>query len=161
MCYTVSEAPVCGLEEYTHTEACYAQGDQQDDQQGDQQDEENTLTVTGTDKNGNPVEEPRQLYDKSFLAVKDKYAMFLGGQQSLGVIRTGREGPKLLLIRDSYTDSLAPFLTAHYSEIHLIDLRYYKLSVADYIKQNGIDAAVVLYSVPNFVTDSNLVWLGR
>ena len=113
------------------------------------------------DKNGNPVEEPRQLYDKSFLAVKDKYAMFLGGQQSLGVIRTGREGPKLLLIRDSYTDSLAPFLTAHYSEIHLIDLRYYKLSVADYIKQNGIDAAVVLYSVPNFVTDSNLVWLGR
>ena len=55
VCYTVSEAPVCGLEEYTHTEACYAQGDQQDDQQGDQQDEENTLTVTGTDKSGNPV----------------------------------------------------------------------------------------------------------
>ena len=120
-----------------------------------------TVTSYTYDKNGNPVEEPRQLYDKSFLAVKDKYAMFLGGQQSLGVIRTGREGPKLLLIRDSYTDSLAPFLTAHYSEIHLIDLRYYKLSVADYIKQNGIDAAVVLYSVPNFVTDSNLVWLGR
>lgn len=120
-----------------------------------------SVTSYTYDKNGNPVEEPRQLYDKSFLAVKDKYAMFLGGQQSLGVIRTGREGPKLLLIRDSYTDSLAPFLTAHYSEIHLIDLRYYKLSVADYIKQNGIDAAVVLYSVPNFVTDSNLVWLGR
>lgn len=120
-----------------------------------------SVTSYTYDKNGNPVEEPRQLYDKSFLAVKDKYAMFLGGQQSLGVIRTGREGPKLLLIRDSYTDSLAPFLTTHYSEIHLIDLRYYKLSVADYIKQNGIDAAVVLYSVPNFVTDSNLVWLGR
>lgn len=111
---------------------------------------------------GELVEEPRQLYDESFLEVKDKYSMFLGGQQPLGVVRTpNAEAPKLLLIRDSYSDSLTPFLTAHFSEIHLIDLRYYKLSIADYVAQNDIDAAVVLYSVPNFVSDRNLVWLGR
>ncbi len=114
------------------------------------------------DQKGNPVEEPRQLYDESYLQVKDKYAMFLGGQQPLGVVTTqNSSAPKLLLIRDSYTDSLVPFLTAHFSEIHLIDLRYYKLSAADYIRKNGIAAAVVLYSVPNFASDSNLVWLGR
>ena len=125
--------------------------------------EEGITVVSHTyDQKGNPVEEPRQLYDETFLAVKDKYAMFLGGQQSLGVVRTpNTQAPKLLLIRDSYSDSLTPFLTAHFSEIHLIDLRYYKLSVGDYIKEHGIDAAVVLYSVPNFVSDSNLVWLGR
>ena len=118
--------------------------------------------VTHTyDKDGNPVEEPRALYDYSFLEVKDKYSFFLGGNQSLGVVRTGHEGPKLLIIRDSYTDSLVPFLTPHFSEIHLIDLRYYKLSAADYIQQNGIDAALVLYSVPNFTSDTNLVWLGK
>ena len=33
------------------------------------------------DNKGNPVEEPRQLYDTSFLSVKDKYSMFLGGNQ--------------------------------------------------------------------------------
>mgnify|MGYP000520838979 CR=1 FL=1 len=49
----------------------------------------------------------------------------------------------------------------HFSEIHLLDLRYYKLSIADYIAQNGIDQALVLYSVPNFVTDSNLLWIAK
>ena len=114
------------------------------------------------DNKGNPVEEPRSLYVESFLDVKDKYSMFLGGNQSLGVVTTpNTDKPKLLIIRDSYTDSLVPFLTPHFSEIHLIDLRYYKLSIQDYIEQNDIDQALVLYSVPNFVTDSNLLWIAR
>ena len=114
------------------------------------------------DNKGNPVEEPRSLYVESFLNVKDKYSMFLGGNQSLGVVTTpNTDKPKLLIIRDSYTDSLVPFLTPHFSEIHLIDLRYYKLSIQEYIQQNEIDQALVLYSVPNFVTDSNLLWIAR
>lgn len=121
-----------------------------------------TVTSYTYDSNGNPVEVPRALYDESYLSVKDKYSMFLGGQQSLGVVKTpNADKPKLLIIRDSYADSLVPFLTPHFSEIHLIDLRYYKLSIADYIQQNGIDQALVLYSVPNFVTDSNLFWITR
>ena len=101
------------------------------------------------------------LANKSYLTKKDKYAMFLGGQQSLGVVKTGNsDKPKLLLIRDSYSDSLVPFLTPHFSEIHLIDLRYYKRSTAQYIADNGIDQTLILYSVPNFV-ESSLVWLGR
>ena len=105
---------------------------------------------------------PRALYDTSFLSVKDKYSMFLGGQQALGVVRTpNADKPKLLIVRDSYTDSLVPFLTPHFSEIHLIDLRYYHQSLQDYIAQNEIDQALVLYSVPNFVTDTNLFWITR
>ena len=108
------------------------------------------------------MEEERPLYDTSFLSVKDKYSMFLGGNQPLAVVRTPHtDAPKLLIVRDSYTDSLVPFLTAHFSEIHLVDPRYYKLSVADYIQENGIDEALVLYSVSNFVTDKNLVWLAK
>ena len=115
------------------------------------------------DNSGNPVEEQRALYVESFLSVKDKYSMFLGGNQSLGVVANTNnpDGPKLLIIRDSYADSLVPFLTAHYSEIHLIDPRYYHLSVKDYVEQNGIDQALVLYSVPNFVTDGNMFWITR
>ena len=115
------------------------------------------------DNSGNPVEEQRALYVESFLSVKDKYSMFLGGNQSLGVVTNTNnpDGPKLLIIRDSYADSLVPFLTAHYSEIHLIDPRYYHLSVKDYVDQNGIDQALVLYSVPNFVTDGNMFWITR
>ena len=121
-----------------------------------------TVTEHSYDNKGNPIEIPRSLYVESFLSVKDKYSMFLGGNQSLGVVKTpNTDKPKLLIIRDSYTDSVVPFLTPHYSKIHLIDLRYYKLSIQDYIEQNGIDQALVLYSVPNFVTDSNLLWIAR
>ncbi len=31
----------------------------------------------------------------------------------------------------------------------------------DYVAQNGIDQALVLYSVPNFVTDGNMFWITR
>ena len=95
--------------------------------------------------------------------LNDKYSMVLGGNQPLGVVKNANnpDGPRLLIIRDSYADSLVPFLTPHFSEIHLLDLRYYKLSIADYIAQNGIDQALVLYSVPNFVTDSNLLWIAK
>ena len=125
---------------------------------------EDGITVTSHtyDNKGKPMEEPRQLYDESYLSKKDKYSMFLGGQQPLGVVKTGNtDKPKLLLIRDSYSDSLVPFLTPHFSEIHLIDLRYYKLSPSQYIADNGIDQALVLYSVPNFVSDVNLLWISR
>ena len=120
-----------------------------------------TVTSYTYDSTGQ-VEVPRALYDTSFLSVKDKYSMFLGGQQALGVVRTpNADKPKLLIVRDSYTDSLVPFLTPHFSEIHLIDLRYYHQSLQDYIAQNEIDQALVLYSVPNFVTDTNLFWITR
>ena len=121
-----------------------------------------TVTSYTYDNKGNPVEEERPLYDTSYLQVKDKYSMFLGGNQSLAVVRTpNTDKPKIAIIRDSYADSLVPFLTPHFSEIHLIDLRYYKLSVADYLAENQIDSALVLYSVANFSTDTNLLWLPR
>ncbi len=125
-------------------------------------DEGVTVTSYTYDGQGRPTEEARALYVKSFLEEKDKYAMFLGGNQSLCVVRTpNTSAPKLLIVRDSYADSLVPFLTPHFSEIHLVDLRYYKGSISGYIEENGIGAALVLYSVANFTSDGNLAWLDR
>ena len=121
-----------------------------------------TVTSYTDDNKGNPVEEQRALYDTSFLQVKDKYSMFLGGNQSLAVVRTpNTDKPKIAIIRDSYADSLVPFLTPHFSEIHLSDLRYYKLSVADDLAQNESDAALVRCGVANVSTETNLLWLPR
>ena len=99
---------------------------------------------------------PGALYDYSQLDRKDKYAFFMGGNQPLAVVKTGREGPKLLLVRDSYADSEVPFLTTRFSEIHLLDLRYYREGLAGYIAEHGVDCVVVSYSVRNFITDTNL-----
>ena len=110
---------------------------------------------------GTPTE--GQLYDLSKLSEKDKYAAFLGGNKPLTIVKSNvaPEGaPKLMLIRDSYADSLAPFLCYNFSEIHLVDPRYYKTSMAQYVKDNAIDEVLVLYSVSNFVKDGNLFVLG-
>lgn len=119
---------------------------------------EDSLRVTSW-KSGK--EEPGRLYDRSYLEHKDKYSSFLGGNQPLCVLENPAitDGSKLLLIRDSYSDSLVPFLAQCFSEVHLVDLRYYHASVADYMAEQGIDTAVVLYSVSNFITDRNLIYL--
>ena len=104
------------------------------------------------------------LYVDQYLSVKDKYSYFLGGQQQpLCVIESDKapDGPKVLVIRDSYSDSLAPFLTERFSEIHLFDPRNNLNSVKDYVAQNDIDTVLVLYSFQNFTTDQNLFVLGR
>ncbi len=105
-------------------------------------------------RTGSP--EVGRLYDESFLQTKDKYSFFLGGNQPLAVIRTGNPGGKLLILRDSYADSLAPFLLDHFAEIHLFDARYFKQSVSSYVEQNQIDQVVLLFSLKNFLTDSDL-----
>lgn len=119
---------------------------------------EDGLTVTSY-FTGSPVE--GSLYVPEKLEEKDKYAYFLGGVQPLCTIKTPHtEAPKLLLVRDSYSDCLVPFLTNHFSEIHLLDLRYYNMGVSNYVAANDIDQVVVLYSLSNFVDDKNIFKLG-
>ena len=103
---------------------------------------------------GQPAETP--MYDKSYLDKKDKYAMFMGGNTPLEVVTTGKtDGKKLLVLRDSYFDSVTPYLQKDFSELHIMDLRYYKTqameqSISDYIKQHGIDEVLICYSVATF-----------
>ena len=121
---------------------------------------EDGVSVTSYPK-GEP--EPGKLYDASYLTKKNQYAYFLGGNQPLCVVRSGKPGAegKLLLVRDSYADSLTPFLTERFREIHLIDLRYYRASLQDYIRENGIDEIMVLYGYSSFTTDRNLFLLAK
>ena len=112
-------------------------------------------------RSGKP--EAAELYDRTYLEKKDKYSAFLGGNQPLCVIENPAvtDGSKLLLVRDSYSDALAPFLAQRFSEVHLIDLRYYRMPIPMYAAQYGIEDVVVLYSVQNFISDPNLVVLSQ
>ena len=105
--------------------------------------------------------EPAELYDSSYLEAKDKYSSFLGGNQPLCVIENAAGEGKVLLVRDSYSDALAPFLAQDFAEVHLMDLRYYRGGVAAYAEEHGIENIVVLQSIPNFITDRNLVFLAQ
>lgn len=93
------------------------------------------------------------LYHEEKLKIKDKYTYFLGGNQPICRIRTGHAGPKILLVRDSFSDSLAPWLTERFSEITLIDFRYTRTSVSEYIAANDYDCVLILYGFSGFTTD--------
>lgn len=121
--------------------------------------ETDNITVT---RYPNGEAEAGELYVEEKLEQKDKYSMFLGGNQPLCIIRNSSvQGGRLLVIRDSYADSLAPFLALSYSEVHLFDLRYNRTSIQEYVTEHDIDQVLVLYSAANFATDGNLFLLGR
>ncbi len=96
------------------------------------------------------------VYDRSKLDTKDQYSMFLGGNTSRLVIETGHPGGKLLVIRDSFADCELPYFFRHYAEIHVLDLRYFRRSVSEYMEENGFDAVLVSYSLADFATDTSV-----
>lgn len=107
--------------------------------------------------------ETHGLYVNRFLEEKDQYASFLGGNAPLYIVRNPNAATqeKLLVVRDSYSDSLAPFLSQRFGEIHLLDLRYYRTGVAQYAQENDIGRILVCYSVENFIKDVDAVFLGQ
>ena len=103
------------------------------------------------------------LYVDSYLEEKDQYSSFMGGNNPLYIVRN-EEAPvkqKLLVVRDSYSDSLAPFLSQTFEEVHLLDLRYYKTPVAQYAEMNDMNAIFLCYSVENFIRDTDAVFIGQ
>ncbi len=97
------------------------------------------------------------LYDRSFLDKKDKYSVFLGGNEALTVVRTGaEEGGRLLLVKDSYANAFVQFLVPHYSEIHIVDLRSFAGSLRAYADGAGISEVLVLYNLKGFAQETSL-----
>ena len=96
------------------------------------------------------------MFFKNHLTDSDKYLTFLDGNHSLVKIETGNEGGRLLLIKDSFAHSIAPFLAENYSEIIMIDLRYYGAAVKNLIADEGITEIMFLYSIENLATSMDI-----
>ncbi len=104
-------------------------------------------------------EEFQSMYDLSKKDIRDKYALFLNGNNGLTIIKNKEinNNKKLLVIKDSFANSFTPFLTANFEEIHLVDLRHYQQFMSAYTEQNEFDEILVLYNYQNFATDINLL----
>lgn len=110
-----------------------------------------TLTHTVNYNGGNYVTD--SIYERKYLSGKDQYATFLNSNQSTTAVSGGGEG-KLLILKDSYANCFSQFVIDDYAETHLIDLRFFRGSVTDYIEENGITQVLVLYNIPNFAQDT-------
>ena len=121
-------------------------------------DKNNKLTVKYVDQN----KTTDTLFDSSFEDKKDKYSTFLGGNFPVVEIKAdnAQQDKKVLILKDSYANCAMPYFTSMYSDVTMMDMRYYhmqKLTVAEYVKQNNIDKVILLYNVDFFNTDTNFV----
>ena len=107
------------------------------------------------------------LYDLEKLTSSEPYAVFLGGNNGKVVVQNNtiaedRKGTHLLMIKDSYSHCLVPFLLEHYETVTLLDLRYAGMaSVQTLIKQNNYDNIIILYNTENFISETKLLLLNR
>lgn len=102
------------------------------------------------------------IYDLSKLDMKDKYAVYFGGNYGKITIKNPEAEGKgsLLIIKDSYANSMVPYLLDHYDQITMIDLRYFNKSVPELMAE-GWDEVLVCYEMSNFIKDRNLFKLIR
>lgn len=97
------------------------------------------------------------LYAMEQLQRKDKYAVFLNGNHGLIQIKTAHpNGEKLLVVKDSYANSLIPFLLKHFSEINVVDLRYYEEDLVSFVNEHGIQNMLMLYNANTFFEDPSI-----
>ena len=100
------------------------------------------------------------LYDMSRLSTTDQYSVFLGGNHARVDISKGEGRQKLLVIRDSFADSIAPFLALHY-DLVMLDLRYFTNSVQQIVRNENIQQVLILESMSEFSTTKNISYLRR
>jgi hypothetical protein len=98
------------------------------------------------------------LYETENLSRKDKYAVFLNGNHPLIRITTENHADKkLLVVKDSFANSLIPFLTKHYGEIDIVDLRYNDQSLLRLVQERHIEDMLILYNVKTFFEDPSIL----
>lgn len=120
-----------------------------------------------TDKNikvkiseGTNTDEFGSMYFYNHLDEDDKYPVFIDGNHALTEItNSNAKSGTILLVKDSFSHSLAPFLAENYSKIILVDMRYYKMSVSQIVEQEKPEQVVFLYGIDNIATDTDLVWI--
>lgn len=121
----------------------------------------NVVAFSLTLNDGINEEYARDIYFPEFLETNDKYCLFLGRNRALTKIKTNADtNRKLLLIKDSYANSIVPFFVQNYSEISVIDLRYVKTCITDFADPNEFDHTLFLYNASTFSVDKNIKNVG-
>lgn len=96
-------------------------------------------------------------YDTSKLNTRDKYALFFGGNHAQVKISTPTEtNHTLLVLKDSYANSLVSFLAPHYRKIIMVDPRYYYGDLEELIQVENVQEVLYLYNANTFFADTSL-----
>ena len=106
-------------------------------------------------------EKSNSIYNFDKLKEKDKYQVFFGGNYpEIKITTENKNGKNIVLFKDSYANSFVTFLLNDYESISIIDLRYFKGDVREYLSTANVTDVLVLYNIMNFSSDKNISKLG-
>lgn len=100
-------------------------------------------------------------------SVSNKYMTFLGGDHPITIIETDVEGPVCILLKESYGNAFAPWLTSHYSKVIVIDPREFNrdgkpsLDLAAFAKAQNVSDCIILNYPMMINSEYYASWLGR
>ncbi len=99
--------------------------------------------------------------------VSNKYLTYLGGDHPITVIETDAQGPVCVLLKESYGNAFAPWLTSHYSKIIVIDPREFNrdgkpsLDLVQLVQAHNVQDCIIL-NYPIMLNSSYYAqWLER
>lgn len=96
---------------------------------------------------------------EQLMGATPSYGVYIGGDRPLTIINTElpeQEEKKVLLVKDSFGNSLATILCNNFSQTHIIDYRYFKDSIGEYARNNGIKDVIFEFSVTSLLYEENL-----
>ena len=101
------------------------------------------------------------IYRYEYADTNDKYSVFLGGNHGhMGVYKEGEKRETLIVIKDSFANSVIPFLASHY-DLEVYDLRYFKGKLREELSDISADKILLLYGIDTVVSDDFFKYLKR
>ncbi|MCQ2408251.1 MAG: DHHW family protein, partial [Oscillospiraceae bacterium] len=82
------------------------------------------------------------------------YMVYMAGDDHIVRVQTDvHNGRRLCIIKDSYGNALAPWLTSSFEEIYIIDMRYFELNAITFLREHGVTD--VLFAMNSFSANSD------
>ncbi len=97
-------------------------------------------------------------YNREYLEQKDKYSVFLDGTHGILTVqkKTDEERQTLLVLKDSFLNSMVPFLAQHY-DLVVVNLSAGGVKpLAYYAEQFGCDGVLIVYNAENIIENNAL-----
>lgn len=84
-----------------------------------------------------------------------KYSTFIAGDNPYTVIKNEDlpDGPRCVVVKESFGNALVPFLVDHYSRIYVIDYRYWKGDLTAFTADKGADDLIFMNNLSMIRSD--------
>jgi len=102
-----------------------------------------TYTIYDVDKDYHVTGEHKPIKGKYFMHYKDgsgaAYSTFMGGDSKITRVQTSTKNHRrVLVLKDSFGNALPGYLFYSFEEVHVVDFRYFRRKMPEYVRENHI-----------------------